>query len=278
MRGLLPNGALRLLSTTRPNPIDMHDRSERQVTHPWLARQRTPKLELPPGAEAPVSAARLALESAFDEVRTSEAHSQARTAAHTPAVVVKRKRTLAPPAVVGLVDASRGQHDTQADAAEGGRAPRVFRVDAAPVVQATAPAVEPASVSKLGDEITDDTWIEPIPLIAARRPRRRAAPAIVTTVVQESPEPAVRYVVANEADELLGRLAALEATFSVIRQAQSFSATELRNRRRYVALMAEIERLRTVAEAARSAETAKAISGIKRDIKKYGLRRDDLGL
>lgn len=240
--------------------------------HPGLARQGIQKLELPRDAELPFSAARVALEAAFLGLPPAEAHSQARTAPHAPAVVIKRKRALPVPAVAGLVDASRGPHDAQVNTVEEGeRASRVFRV------KATAPAPEPAAVSKLGDS-TDDAWIEPIPITAARRPRRRAAQAIVTTVVQESQAPAVHYVIANEADELLGRLAALEATFSVIRQAQSFSATGLRNRRRYVALMAEIKRLQTVAEAARRAEIAKAIRGIKHDIKKYGLRRDDLGL
>lgn len=110
----------------------MNDRSERHIMHPWLARQRTQKLELPPDAEAPFGVARLALEAAVVAVSTSEAH-QARAAVHARAVVVKRKRTLATPAVVGLMDASCSAHDAQAGAAaEGERSPRVFRVDSAP--------------------------------------------------------------------------------------------------------------------------------------------------
>ena len=100
----------------------------------------------------------------------------------------------------------------------------------------------------------------------------------MTTVVQDSQEPAVHRVIANEADELLKRLVALEATFAEIRQAQDFIATKRPRGRRYVVLVAKIERLRTVAEAARRAESSKVISRIKRDIKKYGLCRDDLGL
>lgn len=272
------DGARRLEVAAPPNPIDMHYRNDRQVTHPWLGRQRTQSLELPPGAEAPVSAARLALEAAFDELLPSQA-LQSRTAADAPAVVVKRRRTLPAHAVPGRPgDASRDPHDAQANAVpEGERAPRVFRVDSAPVQKVIAPAPEPAADSWLGDS-TDELWIEPVPLVAARRPRRRAAPAIVTTVVPESTKPTVRHVHANEADGLLARLAALEATFSVIRQAQSFTGIELPNRRRYTALVAQIELLRTVAEAARRVETAKAISRIKRDIKRYGLSRDDLGI
>ena len=72
-----------------------------------MARQRNQKLELPPGAEAPFSAARLALEAAFAEVGPSDAHSPARTAAHTPAVIVKRKRMWEAADVAGPADAPR---------------------------------------------------------------------------------------------------------------------------------------------------------------------------
>jgi hypothetical protein len=124
-----------------PTPTSMDERSERHVTHPWLlARQRPQQLDLPPGAEAPADSARLALEAAFVESRAPapDSHTSAssvglpkpRTGTAVPAVVIKRKRTFAArdASSAGLTGAAHSDA-----AAEGDRAPRVFRVDAAPV-------------------------------------------------------------------------------------------------------------------------------------------------
>jgi len=282
----------------------MHERSEQHVTH---RRQRTPQLDLPPGAEAPSSSARLALEAAFVESQAPASDSrsrssgvglsEARISTAMPTVVIKRKRTFAALDATGASVAESAPPDT---GAEDDRAPRVFRVDAAPVpISALAPeptaavsavTARPLDGTGLSDDgsIVDVTFSQ-VPVIAARRPRRRTAPAVVTTIVTERQEAAVEHAThpgaPDQANELLNRLSGLEATFSLIRDAQDFrlvkrgEALDGRlDHGSYFALTAEIKRLQGVAEAARNAEASQAISWIRRAIETYALTRDDIGI
>ena len=290
-----------------PSPISMDNRSERHVTHPWLLAGQRPQLDLPPGAKAPSSSPRLALDAAFVESQApaSDSHPPAssvgllelRTGTAMPPVLIKRKRTFAAPDAASASLAEFAHSDA---GAEGDRAPRVFRVDTAPIPistrtpKPTAPA-SAATAKPLdgpgpsGDGSGGDVRISAVPVLAARRPRRRAAPAVVTIVVSERQEAAAEHAAtaggSEQADELLDRLAALEATFSLIRDARDFrlvkrgEAMEARpDPGRYFALTAEIKRLQGVAEAARKAEASKAISWIRRAIETYALSRDDLGI
>jgi len=288
----------------------MHQRSERHVTHPWrLARQRAEQLDLPPGAEAPSGAARLALEAAFVEPQAPPSAVQAPAAGDgaplegtqaLPAVVIKRKRTFAAPgggAAASLVEGAPSPAE-----AEGDRAPRVFRVEVAsartgtpaPEPAAAAPAGAPRSTERIEPRVDRrgaDVAIGPVPEPAAatRRVRRRAAPAVVTRFVTEPPDAGVDGRTAacarDAAGELMSRLAALEAVFCSIRSARDFRAATPRETPQghpapgsYLALTAEIRRLRALAEAAREAEASDAIAWIRRAIETYGLRREDLGM
>lgn len=270
----------------------MHERNERQPAHPWLlARQRSQQLDLPPGAEAPPSSARMALEAVFVEARTPpsdpRAHDEARTGAAMPAVVVKRKRAFAAPEAPG---AGVTEPSPAHQGAEDDRAPRVFRVDSAPVPISPPTPEPPVSASAAAAEVNGvDVEIPPIPVTAARRPRRRAAPVTVTTIAAPQPEPPPEQATfpgeQDPAGPLLERLAALDATFSLIQAACDFRVLKQpepskrrRELRSYFALIAEIERLQGLAEAKREAEAAKAISWIRQAIEAYGLTRRDLGI
>ena len=288
----------------------MHQRSERHVTHPWrLARQRAEQLDLPPGAEAPSGAARLALEAAFVEPQAPPSAVQAPAAGDgaplegtqaLPAVVIKRKRTFAAPGARRRGEPRRGR----AIARRSGGRPRATRVPGrsrfredghgAPEPAAAAPAGAPRSTERIEPRVDRrgaDVAIGPVPEPAAatRRARRRAAPAVVTRFVTEPPDAGVDGRTAacapDAAGELMSRLAALEAVFCSIRSARDFRAATPRETPQghpapgsYLALTAEIRRLRALAEAAREAEASDAIAWIRRAIETYGLRREDLGM
>jgi len=275
----------------------MHERNERQLAHPWLLARQRSQLDLPPGAEAPPHSARIALEAAFADPGTSPppdtrsadsngVHAEARTAAATPAVVVKRKRVFAPPdAPPGGGPEDLPEHDS----AEDDRAPRIFRVP--PASLPTGAAAPESTVSPPAAALDGmDVELPPIPVTAARRPRRRASPVIVTMHAappQDAAEPVPPRETEDEASALSERLAALDATFARIQDARDFrlpNPSGPSRRRRgshgYAALLAEIERLQAVAEAQakREAEAARAVSWIKRAIADYGLTRRDLGI
>ena len=115
--------------------------------------------------------------------------------------------------------------------------------------------------------------------------KRRQAPQVLRSFAPTRLEDDVLAGVYQRLLSVHDRLAALEATFSLIRDAQDFRLVKrgeaLEGRPdpgSYFALTAEIERLQGVAEAARNVEASQAISWIRRAIETYALTRDDIGI
>ena len=262
-----------------------------------MARQQ--QLDLPHGAKPPPSTARQALEAAFSSPPTVPASPPAE-------VVVKRKRTLiasnetslAPVDTVLQVEAAGPNVEHEASE----RAPRVFRVDtpvqvSPTVVQAMAgPGLssDPSAVpSESGDGAEQTLDIASVPVVPVRRPRRRTAPAVITSfevpceaeVATEHVDDADARPARRDAEKLPQRLAALEPTFSMVRDAKEFRLVSRKEKVRgkpakasYLALLVEIERLKLEAEVARKAEAAEAIRWIKKQIATYDLTANDLDL
>jgi hypothetical protein len=301
----------------------MVDRSERQVTHPWLMARQRAAPDLPGGAPPPSrsSDARRELEAAFHPSPApacAPTDSTSPDGGHGPEVVVKRRRTvvaatLSPSGLEGPSDSARdADFDPDRDRAAEMRAPRVFRVEALAHMED-----EPGTSGGHPDALTNDdrgveAHVEPLPAVPTRRPRRRAAPAVVTFVATpqaqevagdtrsmaaaEDESPGVyapgdsRLAVAALAtdrrlDALLQRLRRLDATLSQIREARGFrvmAVSESKQVRqhgnRYRALRISVEKLKQQAEIARRSEAASAIQWIKRQIARYGLTREDVGL
>jgi len=271
----------------------MHQKSERKVAHPWLiGRQRARQPDTPSDAQQPLSAARLALEAAFSSTPASREDVPQTADAKGPEVVIKRKKALA-----SSSEAAAGTTSCETDAPE--RAPRIFRVETGiSSAHGHAPALASAQPD-VGPPVFGDTAFgtaasagasEPVPSIPTRRQRRRAAPAVVTFVASrdDKSSAAVAGTAVEpevEAAVLADRLAALEPEFSAIRRAQSFDLESAGERRSSLAtssglpaLLAEIERLKMLAEAAREQEAAQAVKWIKKAMAKYGLTARDVGL
>jgi hypothetical protein len=265
-----------------------------------MARQRA-EAELPPGSSAPSQRidARRELEAAFHPAR--EPASPPAGAPHdgqhsAGVVVIKRKR-----AVLAPIDASsgRGDHSDPAQATDNDRtqeaevrAPRVFRLEAVAHVdtQDDTPGAG-ANVLVPNDDrsAVEAQVLDSLPAIPTRRPRRRAAPAVVTFVsapgAQEvSCNAEAALATDQRLDALLQRLHRLEHTVARIREARSLDVLGDASRQarphgnRYPSLRSSIEALMQKAEIARRVEAARAVRWIKREMARYGLTRKDVGL
>lgn len=277
-----------------------HKQAKRPIGHPFLAAQRPGEaFELPSGAEAPsrlsdVEAARGALEEMFSDLPASE-DSPATHSPGGPTVVVKRRRTLG--ASVGRDSsdsiASCAQQTEQATppllGQELQRESRVFRVG-----QSLKTAQEPSAsfVGLLAGAADASRSVVPVapPIVAAKRPPRRAAPVVISTFPASSMQlsarrtPVAAAATGRDDTDLAFQLAALDETLMAIRAASELRFIDpvpIGTRQRancYAALRERIALLRQKEQALRHAEVTRALTWIKPAIVKYNLTREDLGI
>jgi hypothetical protein len=297
----------------------MFERSEGQVAHRSLMARQRAEIDLPPGAKPPShsSAARQELEAAFSPPPPAPVSPDWVTAkgGRAPEVVIKRKRAFAAPPVSpaprGTNDEARDSPvdcDTLQDAHS--RAPRVFRVEAPVLIHGKDSPDSASDALMAGGSSGVDTAIESLPVIPTRRPRRRAAPAVVrfvahhaahTAADKPSVAPAIdevpnvaavgdaagtvlSFATDRRFDAVLKRIQRLEPIVRQIREAHDFNLVSRDAKQgkpgkgSYQALRVAIEKLERQAEIARRAEASRAIKWIKRAIGEYGLTSGDLGL
>jgi hypothetical protein len=249
----------------------MHHRTEKRATSPkrvQRAHEQRPLDAIEPVAAA--SAARLALEAAFSPGQPSSPHEPL----EGPEVVIKRKRGLSSHAAVGQPSTEEWMEAQSAGALHTDRAPRVFRVTSRPTHQVQPEAAQSA-VESWPDPVREKDLPKEeaasLPAAAARRSRRRAAPVVITRFAREIQAPqSIEVERPPLASGASGRAKAFVLQLPELAKSKRGVGT-------YVALRAEIDRLRALLAKAREREVARELKWIRAAIDEYDLNPADLG-